>query len=110
MQPNRTENKGPSNSSRGKFQIMEPKASLSKNPPSRMMVDTELGYLLLPPGPILVGKPHAELQLKAEQRLTKACRTCRARGPLVTLMRCNNCKYIYYCSRECQKTNYKLRR
>ncbi|KAJ6470287.1 hypothetical protein C8R47DRAFT_1149259 [Mycena vitilis] len=83
----------------------------SKNP--RTMVDTELRYLLLPPGPILEGLggetwlENRKQSSKAEQRLSKSCRTCGAREPLVTLMRCNNCKYIYYCSRECQKTNWK---
>jgi hypothetical protein len=71
-----------------------------KNP--RMMPDKEMRHLLLPPGPILEGlggQPWLENRkqtAKADQRLAKACRTCGGREPLVTLMRCNNCKYIYY--------------
>ncbi|KAJ7931303.1 hypothetical protein B0H13DRAFT_1959813 [Mycena leptocephala] len=82
-----------------------------KNP--RMMPDKEIRHLLLPPGPILEGlggQPWLENRkqtAKADQRLAKACRTCGGREPLVTLMRCNNCKYIYYCSKECQKSHWK---
>ncbi|KAJ7770689.1 hypothetical protein B0H16DRAFT_1685922 [Mycena metata] len=82
-----------------------------KNP--RLMAEREMKYLLLPAGPILDllgGEKWLETRkqtTKADQRIAKACRTCGAREPLVTLLRCNNCKYIYYCSRECQKSHWK---
>ncbi|KAJ6600034.1 hypothetical protein DFH09DRAFT_1129272 [Mycena vulgaris] len=82
-----------------------------KNP--RLMRDNDLKYLLLPAGPILIGLggeawlASRKQTTKADQRLAKACRTCGAREPLVTLLRCNNCKYIYYCSKECQKEHWK---
>ncbi|KAJ7669378.1 hypothetical protein DFH06DRAFT_182474 [Mycena polygramma] len=82
-----------------------------KNP--YMLHDGDLRFLLLPPGPILQGLggeawlENRKSTSKADRRLTKACRTCGAREPLVTLQRCNNCKYIYYCSKECQKSHWK---
>ncbi|KAJ6572130.1 hypothetical protein B0H19DRAFT_1256040 [Mycena capillaripes] len=82
-----------------------------KNP--RFMVDKEVRHFLLPPGPILEGLggkiwlENRKQTSKADQRLAKACRTCGAREPLVTLLKCNNCKYIYYCSRECQRAHWK---
>ncbi|KAJ7150914.1 hypothetical protein C8R43DRAFT_1005604 [Mycena crocata] len=82
-----------------------------KNP--RRMNEKDLKYLLLPPGPILDGLggeswlENRKQTTKADQRLAKVCRTCGAREPLVTLSRCNNCKYIYYCSRDCQRAHWK---
>ncbi|KAJ7512401.1 hypothetical protein B0H11DRAFT_2182743 [Mycena galericulata] len=84
---------------------------LRKNP--RFIRDKELKYLLLPVGPILKGLggeswlENRKQTSKAEQRLSKACRTCGAREPLITLSRCNNCKYIYYCSKDCQRAHWK---
>ncbi|KAJ7936855.1 hypothetical protein B0H13DRAFT_1946032 [Mycena leptocephala] len=81
-----------------------------KNP--HFIPDNKIRHLL-PPGPILEGLggetwlENRKQTFKADQRLAKACRTCGAREPLVTLFRCNNCKYIYYCSKECQKNNWK---
>ncbi|KAJ7922231.1 hypothetical protein B0H13DRAFT_1983716 [Mycena leptocephala] len=71
-----------------------------KNP--HFIPDNKIRHLL-PPGPILEGLggetwlENRKQTFKADQRLAKACRTCGAREPLVTLFRCNNCKYIYYC-------------
>ncbi|KAJ7868581.1 hypothetical protein B0H14DRAFT_3132623 [Mycena olivaceomarginata] len=82
-----------------------------KNP--CLMVERELRRVLLPAGPVLEGLggeswlENRKASSKAEQRIAKACRTCGAREPLVTLLRCNNCKYIYYCSKECQKSHWK---
>ncbi|KAJ6608249.1 hypothetical protein B0H10DRAFT_2068783 [Mycena sp. CBHHK59/15] len=84
-----------------------------KNP--HLMHDSELRYLLLPVGPILDGlggeswleSDNRKETTKTDQRLVKACRTCRAREPLATLSRCNNCKYIYYCSKDCQRAHWK---
>ncbi|KAJ7154619.1 hypothetical protein C8R46DRAFT_1117914 [Mycena filopes] len=82
-----------------------------KNP--KLMPEKELFHILLPAGPILDalgGEKWLKTRkqtMKADQRLVKECRTCRAREPLVTLMRCNNCKHIYYCSKTCQKENWK---
>jgi hypothetical protein len=70
-----------------------------KNP--HFIPDNKIRHLL-PPGPILEGLggetwlENRKQTFKADQRLAKACRTCGAREPLVTLFRCNNCKYIYY--------------
>ncbi|KAJ7249479.1 hypothetical protein C8J57DRAFT_1357132 [Mycena rebaudengoi] len=83
-----------------------------KNP--TLMVDAKLNRLLLPPGPILNGLGgeawliNRKSTTKTDQRLVKKCRTCQAREPLVTLSKCNNCKHIYYCSKECQKAHWKL--
>ncbi|KAI0792227.1 hypothetical protein C8Q75DRAFT_625956 [Abortiporus biennis] len=44
---------------------------------------------------------------RESNRMSKACRHCRGREPFKTLSRCSGCKYIYYCSRECQKANWK---
>ncbi|KAK7059745.1 MYND-type domain-containing protein [Favolaschia claudopus] len=80
----------------------------------RTMDETSMRRLLLPEGPVLrelggeTWLDNRKQTSKTEQRLTKLCRTCGAREPLVTLMRCNNCKYTYYCSRECQRANWKL--
>ncbi|KAJ7681136.1 hypothetical protein B0H17DRAFT_1206074 [Mycena rosella] len=82
-----------------------------KNP--RLMSDDDLKYLLLPAGPILNGLggeswlENRKQTAKTDERATKACRTCSAREPLVTLLQCNNCKHIYYCSKECQRENWK---
>ncbi|KAJ7034521.1 hypothetical protein C8F04DRAFT_1101240 [Mycena alexandri] len=82
-----------------------------KNP--RTMLEKEMKYILLPGGPILDtlgGEKWLETRkqtTKADQRITKGCRTCGAREPFVMLLRCNNCKYIYYCSRECQRNHWK---
>jgi hypothetical protein len=67
-----------------------------------MMFEKDMRYLLLPPSPILEGLGgeawlvNRKPTFKADGRLSKICRTCTKREPLVTLMRCNNCKYIYY--------------
>ncbi|KAF7348597.1 MYND-type domain-containing protein [Mycena venus] len=80
-----------------------------KNP--LRMPHKEMKHILLPAGPILEelgGESWLENRkqtFKSEQRLAKACRTCGAREPLATLLRCNNCKYIYYW--ECQRTHWK---
>ncbi|KAJ6469407.1 hypothetical protein C8R45DRAFT_1078727 [Mycena sanguinolenta] len=75
--------------------------------------ESELRRILLPTGPVLEAlggekwldnRKHTS---KTEQRIAKACRTCRAREPLITLSRCNNCKFVYYCSKDCQKSNWK---
>ncbi|KAJ7064718.1 hypothetical protein C8F01DRAFT_1127849 [Mycena amicta] len=82
-----------------------------KNP--RLMGEELLRHMLLPAGPVLEALggetwlDNRKMNFKAQQRVAKGCRTCGAREPLVTLMRCNNCKYIYYCSKECQKSNWK---
>ncbi|KAF7338742.1 MYND-type domain-containing protein [Mycena sanguinolenta] len=82
-----------------------------KNP--HLMMDKDLRRLLLPAGPVLEGLggetwfETRKKTTKTAERSVKACRTCRAREPLVTLSRCNNCKYIYYCSKECQRADWK---
>ncbi|KAF8217692.1 hypothetical protein K438DRAFT_2006743 [Mycena galopus ATCC 62051] len=82
-----------------------------KNP--RLVTDKELRRILLPGGPILEGLggekwlENRKESSKTDERRSKACRTCGAREPLVTLMRCNNCKYIYYCSKDCQRSHWK---
>ncbi|KAF8217661.1 hypothetical protein K438DRAFT_1795406 [Mycena galopus ATCC 62051] len=61
-------------------------------------------HILLPPGPVLDGLggekrlENRKQTSKSEHRLVKGCRTCVAREPLVTLLGCNNSRYIYYCS------------
>ncbi|KAI0069697.1 hypothetical protein K474DRAFT_1670734 [Panus rudis PR-1116 ss-1] len=45
---------------------------------------------------------------KMEERRTKQCRNCGMREPQVTLFRCSGCQHIYYCSKECQKANWKV--
>ncbi|KAJ7466957.1 hypothetical protein FB451DRAFT_1560911 [Mycena latifolia] len=82
-----------------------------KNP--LLIFEAQLKSLLLPPGPILDGLggeawlENRKASTRSDERRTKACRTCGAREPLVTLSRCNNCKYIYYCSRDCQRAHWK---
>ncbi|KAJ6469418.1 hypothetical protein C8R45DRAFT_1016962 [Mycena sanguinolenta] len=83
-----------------------------KNP--HLITDKDLQHLLLPAGPILEGlggetwlENRKIITTKTAERSAKACRTCRAREPLVTLSRCNNCKYIYYCSKKCQRADWK---
>ncbi|KAJ6469410.1 hypothetical protein C8R45DRAFT_908821 [Mycena sanguinolenta] len=82
-----------------------------KNP--CLMIDRKLRRLLLPAGAILTalgGEKWLENRKqtsKTAERSTKACRTCGAREPFVTLLRCNNCKYIFYCSRDCQRAHWK---
>ncbi|KAJ6572124.1 hypothetical protein B0H19DRAFT_1256032 [Mycena capillaripes] len=81
-----------------------------KNP--TLMLDKGARYLLLPPGPILEalgGEKWLETRentSKTAKRLTKACRACKARGPLVKLSLCSSCLNIFYCSRECQKSHW----
>ncbi|KAJ7604675.1 hypothetical protein DFH06DRAFT_1020672, partial [Mycena polygramma] len=83
-----------------------------KNP--RVLRAKNLEYFLLPPGPILEGLGgEAWLEtrtrtFKSDQRHLKACRGCGAREPVIKLMQCNNCKYIYYCSKECQRADWKV--
>ncbi|KAK7677232.1 hypothetical protein QCA50_019826 [Cerrena zonata] len=48
------------------------------------------------------------LTARMEERTTKACRHCGIREPEKTLFRCSGCKHIFYCSRECQKANWRL--
>ncbi|KAJ7669401.1 hypothetical protein DFH06DRAFT_1180836 [Mycena polygramma] len=77
------------------------------------MQDKDLRSLLLPPGPIFEGLggetwlKNRKLSSKADQRLAEACKVCRAKPPLVTLMRCNGCQHTYYCSKECQRVDWK---
>ncbi|KAJ6469399.1 hypothetical protein C8R45DRAFT_1016921 [Mycena sanguinolenta] len=82
-----------------------------KNP--HLMMEKDLRRLLLPAGPILEGLggekwlDNRKQTPKTVERHSKACRICGAREPLVTLLRCNNCKYIFYCSRDCQRAHWK---
>ncbi|KAF7338739.1 MYND-type domain-containing protein [Mycena sanguinolenta] len=82
-----------------------------KNP--CLMPDKESRRLLLPASSILQalgGEKWFENRkntTKTAERSVKACRTCDAREPLVTLLRCNNCKHVYYCSKDCQRSNWK---
>jgi splicing suppressor protein 51 len=39
--------------------------------------------------------------------MTDACASCRKTPPEATLKRCSKCQTTQYCSRECQKTNWK---
>ncbi|KAJ7753792.1 hypothetical protein B0H16DRAFT_1459265 [Mycena metata] len=74
------------------------------------MTENEMKYLLLPAGPILDilgGEKWLETRkqtTKAEERIFKKCQTCGAREPLVTLLKCNSCKYTYYWA--CQKAHW----
>ncbi|GBE86067.1 hypothetical protein SCP_0805910 [Sparassis crispa] len=43
---------------------------------------------------------------KTVHRLSKQCRQCGAREPIVKLSLCSGCKTIYYCSSACQKQNW----
>ncbi|KAH8101077.1 hypothetical protein BXZ70DRAFT_107136 [Cristinia sonorae] len=45
---------------------------------------------------------------KEDDRLSKRCRTCGLTEPQVKLSRCAGCQHIFYCSKECQKQNWKL--
>ncbi|KAJ7746466.1 hypothetical protein DFH07DRAFT_962942 [Mycena maculata] len=78
---------------------------LGKNP--RLVQDKELKYLLLPPGPILDelgGESWLENRkqtAKADQRLTKACKTCSAREPLVAS------QGSLISSKDCQRAHWK---
>ncbi|KAJ7604686.1 hypothetical protein DFH06DRAFT_1113421 [Mycena polygramma] len=82
-----------------------------KNP--RVLRPKNLEYFLLPPGPILDGLggeawlENRPQTFKSAQRQVKACKTCGAREPVIKLMQCNNCKYIFYCSKQCQRAHWK---
>ncbi|KAF7338746.1 hypothetical protein MSAN_02197000 [Mycena sanguinolenta] len=82
-----------------------------KNP--HLIMDRDLRRLLFLAGPVLEGLggetwfETRKKTTKTAERSVKACRTCRAREPLVTLLRCTKCKYIYYCSKECQRADWK---
>ncbi|OBZ76097.1 hypothetical protein A0H81_03250 [Grifola frondosa] len=45
---------------------------------------------------------------RQDERRSQQCRNCNGMEPDKTLFRCAGCKHIYYCSRECQKANWKL--
>ncbi|GJE94142.1 zinc finger MYND domain-containing protein [Phanerochaete sordida] len=45
--------------------------------------------------------------LRQDERATKQCRTCGVTDMQKTLSRCARCQHIYYCSKECQKANWK---
>ncbi|KAI0798244.1 hypothetical protein C8Q75DRAFT_741096 [Abortiporus biennis] len=45
---------------------------------------------------------------RQSNRMAKNCRNCGGREPLKTLSRCSGCKHIWYCSRECQRANWKM--
>lgn len=45
--------------------------------------------------------------LRQDERMTKQCRTCGATDVQKTLFRCSRCQHIFYCSKECQKANWK---
>ncbi|EGO04047.1 hypothetical protein SERLA73DRAFT_175780 [Serpula lacrymans var. lacrymans S7.3] len=45
---------------------------------------------------------------KTDKRLTKQCKTCQFHEPQVKLFVCSNCKYIWYCSKECQRADWKM--
>ncbi|TCD67331.1 hypothetical protein EIP91_000252 [Steccherinum ochraceum] len=45
---------------------------------------------------------------KEDDRMSKRCRVCSRTEPQVTLFRCSGCQFIFYCSKECQKANWKL--
>ncbi|KAI0060082.1 hypothetical protein BV25DRAFT_1828173 [Artomyces pyxidatus] len=45
---------------------------------------------------------------RADERQAKQCRNCGIREPQKTLFRCAQCQHIYYCSKECQKANWKM--
>ncbi|TFK74991.1 hypothetical protein BDN72DRAFT_603689 [Pluteus cervinus] len=44
---------------------------------------------------------------KNNERRSKMCRNCGQREPAKTLSVCGGCKYIWYCSKECQVQNWK---
>ncbi|VDC07653.1 unnamed protein product [Peniophora sp. CBMAI 1063] len=46
--------------------------------------------------------------LKEDERRSKICRQCGIRDMQKDLFRCSKCQHIYYCSKECQKANWKL--
>ncbi|KAI0053520.1 hypothetical protein FA95DRAFT_1481533 [Auriscalpium vulgare] len=46
--------------------------------------------------------------VRTEERQAKQCRQCGAREPQKKLFRCSQCQHIWYCSKECQKQNWKL--
>ncbi|KAH9917479.1 uncharacterized protein B0H18DRAFT_883790 [Fomitopsis serialis] len=64
------------------------------------------------PSPILenLGGPSwlegRERTEKTYQRPIKFCLRCYARDPIVRLYMCGKCTKVYYCSRECQKTDW----
>ncbi|KAJ7348043.1 hypothetical protein DFH08DRAFT_867246 [Mycena albidolilacea] len=78
-----------------------------------LMLDRELRHILLPAGPVLEGLggdswlENRTQTSQAEQPLAKSCRTCGAAEPLVTLLSCNNCKAVQYCSKDCQRSHWK---
>ncbi|THH31046.1 hypothetical protein EUX98_g3139 [Antrodiella citrinella] len=45
--------------------------------------------------------------LREDERSAKLCRSCGLSEPQVKLFRCSACLHIYYCSKECQKANWK---
>ncbi|KAK0234386.1 hypothetical protein EDD85DRAFT_843609 [Armillaria nabsnona] len=49
---------------------------------------------------------HRKSTLKTEIRRTRTCRNCGVREPQVKLSQCVQCRYIFYCSKECQRMNW----
>ncbi|KAF8912663.1 hypothetical protein CPB85DRAFT_1434298 [Mucidula mucida] len=43
---------------------------------------------------------------KTAQRQTRTCRQCSASEPSITVFQCSRCKYIFYCSPECQRAHW----
>ncbi|KAF8659834.1 hypothetical protein AX16_001719 [Volvariella volvacea WC 439] len=89
---------------------------LKKSP--NLIPEDELQFILIKPRfkahPILM-KLGGEKWFKkwkntisTDARLSKLCRTCERREPDVKLSRCSGCKYMWYCSKECQTTNWPL--
>ncbi|KAK0187425.1 hypothetical protein F5146DRAFT_935028 [Armillaria mellea] len=50
---------------------------------------------------------HRKATAKTLMRQAKNCRNCRACEPQVKLSLCSKCQHTYYCSRDCQKMNWR---
>ncbi|EIW78286.1 hypothetical protein CONPUDRAFT_167326 [Coniophora puteana RWD-64-598 SS2] len=48
------------------------------------------------------------LSYNAQQRRSRVCRHCNKAELAVKLFQCVKCKHTFYCSRECQKENWRL--
>ncbi|KZV62385.1 hypothetical protein PENSPDRAFT_249870 [Peniophora sp. CONT] len=89
--------------------------------PTRLITKAALNQIMHPPG----GRVHPVLEalggeswfdkldsrdvlsLKEEERSIKLCRQCGIRDIQKSLFRCSRCQYMYYCSKACQKANWK---
>ncbi|GJE94140.1 zinc finger MYND domain-containing protein [Phanerochaete sordida] len=54
-----------------------------------------------------LGKTKNTTTLRQDERMTRNCRTCDVSDMQKTLSRCARCQYTFYCSPQCQKSNWK---